>query len=74
MKLKFLQVNYITYIFIHSERVWIHVMTKHFICKVSKPLKGTRCRGSDELVYKKKHLKPFVMKCMLERCCKSRKY
>ena len=35
-------------------------------------VKGTRCLGSDELVYKK-HLLPFVIKCIwLERCFKSR--
>ena len=35
-------------------------------------LKGTRCLGSDELVYENR-LKPFVMKCIwLERCFKSR--
>ena len=35
-------------------------------------IKGTRCLGSDELVYEKR-LKPFVMKCIwLERCFKSR--
>ena len=36
-------------------------------------VKGTRCLGSDELVYKKHFVNVFLIKCIwLKRCFKSR--
>ena len=46
-----------------------HLKKKIMTKKGDTDSKGTRCLGSDELVYKKR-LKQFVMKC-IERCFKS---
>ena len=47
-------------------------LSRATLYRATHTIKGTRCLGSDELVYEKR-LKPFVMKCIwLERCFKSR--